>query len=415
LERLSRARPGDAEVRLDLAKCYNSRAMLLAADGGAEAALAAYRQAIDVQRGAIEGRNGGADSVRALAETYSNLGLLQGQLGQKDEARTSLLATIGLLDMLAGREPQDPRRRHDLAIGYNNLSFVERDSDWAEAEKSCQEAIEILQKLQSEQEEELAYRSDLALCFNNLGAILGHRKAWESACQAYREAIGLGEQLTRQASSVVQYRRDLAVSWNNLGQAYDSMHNATEATKAFDAADAIASLLAKDYPNELTIRSLCGAIQNNREMVLEASGQLEAALKAYVQAVEHQRFAAQRAPQVAEYRESLSKHYYNYGRALRAAGQPERAGEIALERRKLWPGQGEHLGQVAAELAQATLALRENGATDAEWKKADELESEMGATLRAAAAAGCDVEKLRRSEPFALLQNDAIWGTLKKQ
>ena len=80
-------------------------------------------------------------------------------------------------------------------------------------------------------------------------------------------------------------------------------------------------------------------------MALEAAGERDAALDEYDEAIEQQRVAYDRAPQVAEYREFLSKHYYNYGRgvARRRATRPG-AAEAALARRKLVAGDGEPPG-----------------------------------------------------------------------
>ena len=49
----------------------------------------------------------------------------------------------------------------------------------------------------------------------------------------------------------------------------------------------------------------------------------------------------------------MSKHYWNYGRVLRAAGRPKEAAEAALERKKLWSNNPQRLYWVAIELALA--------------------------------------------------------------
>lgn len=409
--------PDDETLQARQANAYNSLGLLLGATGKSQKALEAYARAIQLQQAIADRRPGAAQPEQSLAETYSNLGLLQGQLGDKNAARKSLAAAIRLFKQLLKEEPRDVDLRHTLAIGYNNLSFVERGDDWNDSETSCRSAIALLDELVAENSSRLAFRSDLALCQNNLGSILGHREDWEAACESYRKAIELQRQLTRQAGAVVLYRRDLAVSLNNLAQAQQALGNLDAAIKSFADAEEIALQLADDYPHEITFHSFAGVVLNNRASALETSGKAAEAIAVYEAAIEHQRSAFDEAPQVIEYREFLSKHYFNYGRALRAAGRPADAAQVALQRRQLWPADGEHLGKVAVELAEAAGQIRAEGALSPENNGkhsllAAEFEAAAAETLREAASQGCDVAALRTVSALGFLQDDPIWGKL---
>ena len=415
--RLTAESPDNEKLRTRQANAYNGLGLLLSATGKSDEALQAYAQAISLQLSIADRQSGAGDPEQALAESYSNLGLLQGQLGQKPSARKSLSSSIRLLTQLLEAEPNDVDLRHALAIGYNNLSFVDRGDDWKDSEQSCRRAIALLERLVAENQSRLSYRSDLAMCQNNLGAILGHRDQWEAACESYRKAIKLQRQLTRQAGAVVLYRRDLAVSLSNLGQAQQELRDYSAAIDSFAAAEELVTQLVLDYPQELTFRSLAGAVLNNRAMAMESAGRAADALPVYVQAIENQRIAHEQAPQVAEYREFLSKHYFNYGRALRAADRPEDAAHAALQRRQLWPTDGEHLGQIAVELAEAAAQLRraadDDGATGGKNEaQAAKFEAAAAETLHDAADHGCDLAPLRTVAAFAFLQNDPIWINL---
>ena len=409
---LAKGAPASDAVHVDRAKGYNSLGHLLAAEGKADEAFAAYNAAISQQQALRKSRQDDVPLVRSLAESYSNQGLLEGQLGRIAEARVSLRASIDLLDRLSAGHADDERLKHDLAIGYNNLSFVERNSDWAAAAKASDRAIEILEELSKADAASLECRSDLALCYNNRGAIQGHRQEWAAASESYRAAIRLQEQLVRQAPAVVLYRRNLAVSLNNLGQSQQESGELAEAVETFAKSQAIVSLLVEDYPNELMFRSLCGAVFNNRAMALEAAENVQDALTAYEAAIKHQRIAFERAPRVTEYRESLSKHFFNYGRALRAVGRPDEAAKIARERAALWPAHGDHLGGVAVELAEAAAAVRKSSKNPT---LAMGLEEESAQMLREAAAAGGNIAALRNEPALKFLHDDQIWGNLKSK
>jgi eukaryotic-like serine/threonine-protein kinase len=406
---LAAKRPDDVALRTQWAGAFSSLGLLLAREGQSELAHDAYARAINLQREAADREPGNGAAERSLAETYSNLGLLEGSLQNTKRAEAALTASIDLLNDLLDENPKDDQLRHEAAIGYNNLSSIERHDDWEAAEKSSREAVAILEELVEKHPGSHTYRSDLALCYNNLGAILGHRAEWQAACDTYRKAIDIQRQLTRVAGAVVNYRRDLAVSLNNLGQAQQELGDHAAAIATFDDAEQIVRHLVQDYPKELTFLSLAGAVLNNRAMALENTGQAVAALPVYEEAIKHQRLAHERAAQIAEYREFLSKHYFNYGRALRAAGMPAEAADAALERRKLWPEHGEHLGQVAVELAEAAAQLRGDGSPE-EAARIAELEEQTKDTIRAAAAGGVVLADLRQHPALAFLEDDEVWN-----
>jgi len=97
------------------------------------------------------------------------------------------------------------------------------------------------------------------------------------------------------------------------------------------------------------------------------------------------------APDVSDFRKFLSKHYFNCGRALRAASKPAEAGEAALARRRLWPGHAEHLYEIAIELALASEQLAGEDPSEEELAQSKELADEAKKTLQNAAAAGYDI------------------------
>src|SRR5690606_30897409 len=129
--------------------------------------------------------------------------------------------------------------------------------------------------------------------------------------------------------------------------------------RPFEEAQQLASRLVGDFPSQDQLRSKLLRVVNNHAMVEERAGQLNAAHNGYAAASVHRRMAFDLAPQMADFREYLSKHLFNYGRALRSAGKPAQAAEIALERRQLWPEHGRHLYEIALELVTAAEQLSE--------------------------------------------------------
>ncbi len=407
-ERLVGRSPDDVSLQIDRARCLNNLAVLAVADGDFDQARQRYDQAVELLQAVPDTPAQHDRVVRALAETYGNLGLMHGQQSRPEEARQSLGAAIDQLTPLAAGDEATPRDRHDLAICYNNLSYVERDADPAAAAHSCSQAIAIVAELAEREPLDLSLRSDLALFHNNLGAIQGRTGQWDDACATYREAISLQRQLMRQAPQVVAYRYGLATSLTNLGQAQSAGGDAAAAIGSFRESTAIARQLADDFANEVRFRSLLGGVLNNLAMAEEQAGQLDAALDDYAAAVANQRQAFDLAPHVSDYREYLSKHYYNYGRALRAAGRAADAGEAALARRRLWPDHGPHLYEIAIELSLAADLARAN---DARPLAAD-LDREAKSTLQSATAAGYDISQPSRPAPDSTSALPIHWERL---
>jgi tetratricopeptide (TPR) repeat protein len=300
------------------------------------------------------------------------------------QAEALLAKSISLLRKQLSHTPDDAELTRALAIALNNRSFVQQAVDWSAARKSSEEAVTLLTRLCDAAETNagnlISLRSDLALCLNNLGAIFGHQRRPDEAAAAYRRAIEVQEQLVRQAPAVVELRSDLAVTWNNLGQSLSAVGD-SEAAAAYETARRRLAELVADVPSDLRYRSSLAGVLNNQALGLEQTGQLAAALKHYRQAIELQREALEKAPQQAQFRDLLSKHYTNYCRALRAAGSAELAAEAALQRRELWPNDATALVEIALELGRAADLLspgeQREGIIDA-----------AAETLRQAAAVG---------------------------
>jgi hypothetical protein len=393
---LAAGKPTDLPLLAERAKVRGALAVLLAGTGDAESARQAHQQTIAAWTTLLDAaKNNSTERVDwtcDLARARSNFGLFQASLGNDAAARGEFTRAISLLTPLADDPVASPRVRRELAVCFNNLSYVERDQDILQAERAVRQAVDMLEPLVIAGDADMPLRADLALAYSNLGAIEGQRRQWRDACKAHERAIELQQQLVRQAPAVVSHRRELAASFSNLGQAYDSAGRPDESLAAFDQARQIIAELAEDFPRDSMFRSLHGAVLNNRGMALESMSRMEEAIAAYQDAAAEQRTAVEQTPESAEFRERLNKHYINLGRALRKADRPTEAAQAAILRRRLWTGDGERLGQAAVELAEATEQLA--GTADKNDKTVLRLRGEVKQALDEARLAGCDVARL---------------------
>jgi tetratricopeptide (TPR) repeat protein len=237
-------------------------------------------------------------------------------------------------------------------------------TDLRKAEEASSDSLAIQQRLAYRFPQVAEYQRDLALALNNLGALESHNDRLDRAEASYRKAIGIQEQLARKSPSVGQFRGDLAISYNNLGRALSQSERLADAQAAFESAETTLKQLLDDYPDDLAYRSSLAGILNNLGMVAEQQHRSQDAAKYYAQAIEHQRFAFERAGQVVQFRDFLRKHYSNYCRVLRSLDRHEEAIKAAETFFEFSKDDPEQLFRIAGELAEAAekSGLEEKGA-----------------------------------------------------
>ena len=194
------------------------------------------------------------------------------------------------------------------------------------------------------------------MSYNNLGALESYNGRTEQAEASYGRAIATQQQLVRKSPTVTRFRRDLAISHNNLGRVFSKSGKNDLAGKSFESARAIMKELVDDDPRELSYRSSLGGIYNNLGMTLEELHRPDEAVAMYEQAIEHQRYCCDRAPQVAEFREFLDRHFANDRRVLASTGQWKHYREIATAQGDRLKGDPEGLYRLTVEVA--TVAKR---------------------------------------------------------
>jgi hypothetical protein len=140
-------------------------------------------------------------------------------------------------------------------------------------------------------------------------------------------------------------------------------------------------------------------VQQRQERSSEARASFELAIAA-------QQTAHERAPEVSEFREALSKHYYNYAQLLRSLDRPADAAQVTLARRKLWPNDAARLVRIAEELAAMCKQLPAGEARQ-------RYLHETSATLQAAINAGLESLPDLDASPFDVLAHDSKLTALR--
>lgn len=343
--------PSDQQHQRSLALCYNNLGQVLQKRGDMPAAQTALQRALAMQQALAKSSVVATEVQPELATTNVNLGLLCSQLNNKQQAALHYQAAITIQESIRQASPESATNLHSLATSYNNLSSLYLPAQPTAARQWNERAIALQIALVRKFPARRNYQSDLALSYNNLGAILTQLANFREAELCFRDAILIQERLVKIAPLVSSYQRDLAASFNNLGMSQTNAQDFTAAAATFEQALELQQELVAANPQDLNLLSGLGGIYNNLGMVQQRNEQLEKASATFAQAIAQQRAAHERAPTVARFRESLSKHYFNQSAVLRELDRPAEAAAATVARRELWPNDHARLQRIADELA----------------------------------------------------------------
>jgi serine/threonine protein kinase len=369
LQRAVDAEPDNADYARSLASCRNNAGLLLAGLHRDDEAIVELQAAQHLQELLLGDGVRDAALTAELATTYSNLGLVAKQRGERVAAGTWFRRATALAEPFVDEFTADAKLLALLAAAHNNLGSLQEPTEPTAAGVTYQRAIELQLRLCRLEPLKQLHQSELARLYNNLGYAAALASDWGSAEQAYREALELQKILVKR-SPAESHRRDLAVTYNNRGMALSQAGRLDAALESFELALELDDALLAARPGEARLLSEVGGILNNLGMLHEQRRLNAAAETAFTRAIDAQRQALDAEPDNAATRALLSKHYFNCARLLRSTRRHAEALELCLERRALWAGNAERLLGVARELGELHRDLAAAGDSARELREA---------------------------------------------
>jgi eukaryotic-like serine/threonine-protein kinase len=326
--------PNDERYQQDLAVCLNNLGQLLKDAGRTPEAEQALRDALELRRKLVAD-SGQTEDRRELAAVGSNLGVLLLGFGRYTEAETLLRQSLQLREELAAPSQPSPAAgggqgggagaRLDVARGQDNLGVllaaVGRGED---AQHAFQQACDLLQQLKQEYPAVPDYRQELAVSFNHLGNLWRDTRPKESE-KAYRDSLALRKSLADDFPTVPLYRQELAASYHSLGFALQAAGRQDDAEEAYGQAVRILEKLVRDYPNTPDYPYQLAGSYNNHGVLLQTTNRLTDAEKLYDKAkalLEKLTAAHADAP---SYKRELADSLQNLGVIYLTTNRPERA------------------------------------------------------------------------------------------
>ncbi len=315
--------PDDARYQQDLAVCLNNLGQLLKDAGRTPEAEQSLRDALELRRKLVD-QAGRTEDRREQAAVGANLGVLLLGFCRYTEAESLLRQSLQLRQELAAASP-DPTARLDLARGQNNLGvLLAAIGGEDEAAKAFHHSLDVLQRLQREYPTVPDYRQELAVGFNHLGNLWRDTQPKESE-QAYRDSLKLRNQLAVDFPTVPLYRQEEAASFHSLGFVLQATGRQDDADEAYGQALRIQEKLVADYPKVPDYAYELAGSYDNRGVLLHTSNRLAEAEKLYDKARTLLEKLVAAHPDAPAYQRELADALQNLGMLYQTTNRPNEA------------------------------------------------------------------------------------------
>jgi serine/threonine-protein kinase len=352
-EELLREQPEQAEIQRALARTATGLGDLARRAGNLAQANREFTQARTLFQGLVRDQPDNMTAKVDLAQLLGRIGDLDLSLGKRSSATQLFNEAQVLLREVVGKEPEGVESRSELAATDMRIGLVSKAAGQLEsATTSLEEARRLGEELVRAVPNVAAHKRALAATLGELANLKALANDLVGATDLYRESQRILRELIRNPDSASEHRVALAVTSASLGSFLAATGRPAEAVASHEEACALFEELVRQDPNDLSLRSNLGGVLNNLGLALREMRRATEAKDAFDRAIEQQRVAFHKAPQVSQYRRFLSNHYRGMAQVQRDLRDPVRAVEWSLQHQALWPEEPRELYESACDLAQ---------------------------------------------------------------
>jgi tetratricopeptide (TPR) repeat protein len=204
-----------------------------------------------------------------------------------------------------------------------------------EAERTCRQALQILDELVARSPRDLGYRRERAAALDTLGLTLATLERVDEAEAAYRQAIDVRGLIVMEDPTSAEDRWRMAVGLDQLGVLLRDAGRWDEAEHFFVRGRQLCEANPPASPADPRVRQELVAILGHQGSMLVNRGRRAEALQAYAHAVRVQKALVHASPRTSFNRELLVTLLLNQAGALAANHQAALAERPLVEAREL--------------------------------------------------------------------------------
>jgi tetratricopeptide (TPR) repeat protein len=177
-----------------------------------------------------------------------------------------------------------------------------------EAEKDCDEAVNIYKQLATEVPTQPEFRYELAMSHNTRGNLLSSTGRLREAEDDYVQALSIQKQLAADFPTRPEFRRELARSHLNRGSLLSNTGRLTVAAEDYGQALSISKQLVADFPDQPDLRSQLASTYGNLATLQRQRGDWAAAKRLLLEGHPHVLAALKSNPRHPTYRQYYRDH-----------------------------------------------------------------------------------------------------------
>lgn len=277
-EEFSKSTNGSFRARVVEAEGHHRIAILRWKIGEREQSAAGYRRAIELWQKLCSEDPLRHDLRRAMADSYSNLGIVLNELRQFEDAEEAHLKGISIHEQLAVEFPSEPSYRKNLAncrVSYGvMLKDLQRNTESLDQYRKAVQIQDELLKADPANEDLL---NENAGARNNLGLELLIANQREESLSTFKEAIRLMDQLVSRQPMNADLRFGLASTHSNVGLLFAQAGEFEEAIASLETGRTVLTAISSEFPAVVRYRN---TLMNS----LRTISQLQLRLKRYPEA-----------------------------------------------------------------------------------------------------------------------------------
>jgi tetratricopeptide (TPR) repeat protein/tRNA A-37 threonylcarbamoyl transferase component Bud32 len=315
----------DEGLRWETVRAYQNVGNIQEQLGQYEEAEQAYQSGLTLLAGLHKEKPANAEYRLAEGRILSALGVVQQVRKEMDRAEKSLQQAVQVLMEVEKHDAQDGRCAYELARAYNAWAvflLVERKEE-AQAEQAFREALTRLVGLEKERPE-VEYHAQLAQASGNLSALLKETQPLE--------AVSLSDHtlkaylfLNKRFPDFPDYRMEVGKTYLNLAELSKTNAAHAKTVTLFGEAEKYLASLQSDYPEVVDYRYLLALLYKNRSVYYRDRGQPQFSEQDLGRAIPHWEELVNQTEESPVNSYQLAVSLGEHARYLRAANEIVRA------------------------------------------------------------------------------------------